>query len=118
MTSSTTGYSITINLLGVNPGYTIKTEVGQWAPGETYKQDIVVDPAKEPNSKKVQTSGADGKSIIIKRLIYNRDGHLVRTDEFKSIYKAKSEILVLGPGDEANKLLAEHKARMKDETDI
>ena len=104
-------------MLGVNPGYTVKTESGEWSPGDHYQQEFVVDPAKEPNSKKVQTSGADGKSIVIKRLVYNRDGQLVRTDEFKSKYKPKSEIIVLGPGDEANKLLAEHKARMKDETD-
>lgn len=117
MTSSTTGYSITVSLLGVHPGYTVKTEVGEWTPGEPYKQEFVVDPAKELNSKKVQTSGSDGKSIVIRRFVYNRNGQLVRQDEFKSNYKPKSEIVVLGPGDEANKLLAQHLARMKDETD-
>lgn len=117
LTSSTTGYSITVSLLGVNPGYTVKTEVGEWTPGEPYKQEFVVDPAKELNSKKVQTSGSDGKSIVIHRFVYNRTGQLVRQDEFKSNYKPKSEIVVLGPGEEANKLLAQHLARMKDETD-
>lgn len=29
MTASTTGSSITVNLLGVNPGYTVKSEVGE-----------------------------------------------------------------------------------------
>lgn len=117
LTSSTTGYSITVSLLGVPPAYTVKTEVGEWTPGEHYKQEFVVDPTKEPNSKKVQTSGSDGKSIIIHRFVYNRNGQLVRQDEFKSNYKPKSEIVVLGPGDEANQLLAQHLARMKDETD-
>lgn len=117
MTSSTTGYSVTVNMIGVNPRYTVKTESGEWTPGDHYKEEFVVDPGKEPNSKKVQTKGADGKSIVIKRIVYDRDGQVVRVDEFKSNYKPKSEIVVLGPGDEANKLLAEGKARMKDETD-
>ena len=117
MTESTTGYSITVNLLGVNPGYTVKSEEGQWVPGEPYKQEYVVDPEKEPNSEKVQTSGSDGKSIVVKRLVYNRNGELIRTDEFKSNYKPKSEIIVLGPGDKANQMLAAGQARMKDETD-
>lgn len=117
MTTSTTGYSVTVNLIGVNPGYTVKTEEGEWAPGEPFKQEFVVDPSKEPNSKKVQTSGSDGKSIVVVRFVYNRKGELIRQDEFKSNYKPKAEIVVLGPGDEANKMLAEHTARMKDETD-
>lgn len=117
MTESTTGYSITVNLLGVNPGYTVKSEVGEWGPGDPYQQEYVVDPEKEPNSEKVQTNGSDGKSIIVKRLVYNRNGELIRESEFKSVYKAKSEIIVLGPGDKANQLLASGQARMKDETD-
>ena len=111
------GYSITVKLLGVNPGYTVKTETGKWEEGEKFKQQFVVDPSKEPNSKFVQTNGSDGKSIIVKRSVYDIYGNLIREKEFKSVYKPKDEIVVLGPGDEANKLLNEKQARMKDETD-
>lgn len=115
--ASSTGYSVSCKMLGVNPKYTVKTEVGEWSPGDPHASEIVIDPSKEKDSKYIQTSGSDGKSIVVKRLVYSTDGKLIREDSFKSNYKPKTEITVIGPGEEADKLLAENKARMKRDND-
>lgn len=115
--AESTGYSVSVYLYGVNPQYQVKTELGQWAEGEKFTQKFVVDPSKEPNSKFTQTEGSDGKSITIKRLVYNKEGALIKNEDYTSKYNPKNEIIVLGPGDEANHLLEEKKARLKDETD-
>lgn len=77
----------------------------------------MIDPAKEPNSKFTQTSGSDGKSIVVTRKVYDKNSNLVSEEVFTSEYMPKTEIIVYGPGDEANKLLAEGNARMKREDD-
>lgn len=114
---TTNGYSATCTLIGINPQYNVKSEVGEWTPGDKYETIYVVDPSKSANTKYTQTSGADGRSIIVKRSVYDKNGKLISTDEFKSNYKARAEVIVLGPGDEANALLSSKKARMKNDTD-
>lgn len=113
----TTGYSVTCTLYGVSPNYKVETETGEWTPGDKFKQEVVVDPTKPANSSYIQTSGSDGKSIVVKRKVYNKEGKLVREDEFRSNYKPKTEVRVIGPGKEADELLANKKARMKTDKD-
>lgn len=117
VTCVATGYSLNVALFGIAPQYTVKTEIGQWVEGDKFKQNFVVDPSKEPNSKFTQTEGSNGKSITIKRLVYNKDSVLIKNEEYISKYNPKNEIIVLGPGDEANRLLEEKNARLKNETD-
>lgn len=114
---SANGYLVDCSLYGVNPQYTVVTEASDWTNGDPYTTEYVVDPAKPANSKQVQTSGADGRSIVVTRIVYDKNGNLISKKEFPSIYKPKTEIIVLGPGDEANKMLLEKTARMKKPTD-
>lgn len=115
--SSTTGYSITCDIISVDPQFSVVSEIGEWTAGEHYKSENVIDPAKEPNSKYTQTSGSDGKSIVVTRKVYGKNSNLVSEEVFASEYLPKTEIIVYGPGEEANKLLAEGNARMKKEDD-
>ncbi|MDO5329519.1 MAG: VanW family protein [Coriobacteriia bacterium] len=113
----TTGYSVTCTLYGVSPNYRVETETGDWSPGDKYKTETVVDNTKPANTSYIQTSGSDGKSIVVKRKVFDKNGKLIREDVFKSNYKPKTEIKVIGPGPEADKLLASGEARLKNEHD-
>ena len=76
-----------------------------------------MDPSKAENSSYIQTTGTDGRSITVIRNVYDKNHNLIRTNTFKSTYKPKTEIRVIGPGDEANQLLEAKQARMKKDTD-
>lgn len=114
---STNGYKVTCSLYGLNPHYKVVSEAGNWEQGDKYKTEYIVDPTKPANSKYTQSSGADGRSITVIRKIYNKDGVLISQQSFSSKYAPKNEIIVLGPGDEANSMLNNKTARMKTDKD-
>ena len=89
--------SLTATLYGVDPGYVVESEVGEWEEGEEYSTITEVDEDLEPGESYVETSGVNGRKITVTRLVYDSDGNLLHEDVFSSTYGAVDEVIVVGP---------------------
>ena len=89
--------SLTATLYGVDPGYVVESEVGEWEEGEEYSTITEVDEDLEPGESYVETTGVNGRKISVTRLVYDSDGNLLREDVFSSTYGAVDEVIVVGP---------------------
>lgn len=96
---SYTDSSVTATLYGVDPGYVVSTETGEWEEGDTYTTRYVTDDSLSPGDEVIQQYGADGRSISVTRTVTDTDGKVLRQDLFSSIYSAKDEIIARGPSE-------------------
>lgn len=95
---SYTDGTVTATLYGVDPEYTVLSEVGQWEEGEKHSTRYVEDSSLAEGSSYVQTAGSDGSKITVVRTVTDSSGALVREDTFVSEYAPKNEVVVVGPG--------------------
>lgn len=95
--TSYTDTTVTVSLYGVNPGYVVKTQTGQWEEGEKYRVIVEVDDSKEPGWSKVDTVGTDGRAITVVRTVYDREGNRLREATFNSTYNPIDKIVIAGP---------------------
>ncbi len=93
---STESGQVTATLYGVDPGYTVSTQTGQWEEGESYQTTTTVDESLAPGAKYVKTRGSDGSTIDVIRTV-TADGSVVRQDRFASVYDPINEVIVTGP---------------------
>lgn len=93
--------SVTATLYGVDPGYQVTTETGQWEKGEEYTTTTKVDDALAPGTRYVKTQGTDGRSIEVVRTVKDSDGNIVSQDLFASVYDPNNEVVVTGPSSSA-----------------
>jgi hypothetical protein len=98
--STSTG-SVTATLYGIDPGYQVSTETGQWEAGEEYSTITKVDDSLAPGTRYVKTVGSNGSSIDVTRTVKDSDGNVVRTDLFASVYDPKDQVIVTGPSSSA-----------------
>lgn len=96
---SYTDSSVTCTLYGVDPGYQVSTEVGEWQEGETYSTHYVTDDTLSPGDEVIEQYGADGRSITVIRTVTNADGEVLHQDTFSSNYAAKDKIIARGPSE-------------------
>ncbi len=94
---SYTSTSVTAHLYGVPPGYTVDSQTGAWQPGEEFKTKVKVDETKPEGYKKTKTMGTDGVSISVIRTVTGKNGEVVRTDRFDSVYSPVNKVIVTGP---------------------
>lgn len=94
---SYTSSSVTCELYGVDPGYSVETKTGQWEEGEKYSTEIEVDETLPSGSSYVKTAGTNGKKITIVRTVTDKNGTLLREDVFESDYDPINEVKVVGP---------------------
>jgi len=92
---SYTDSSITIALYGTDPGYEVDSEVGKWRNMRPCPVEEVKDPKMTQGSRVVEDPGVDGRTITVKRIV-SKDGKVVRTDTFLSVYKPKTEVVRVG----------------------
>lgn len=97
LSMSYTDSSVTCELYGVDPGYTVQTETGQWEEGERYATKVEVDDSLPSGSSYVKTAGTNGKKITIVRTVTDKNGTLLREDVFDSDYDPIDEVKVVGP---------------------
>lgn len=95
--TSYTDTSVTISLYGVDPGYVVKTDTGEWKEGKKYRVIVEVDDAKEPGWHKTDTVGTDGREITVVRTVYDREGNRLREATFSSAYNPIDKIVIAGP---------------------
>ncbi len=92
--------ALTATLYGVDPGYTVTSETGEWEQGEKFKTRTEVDETLAPNTSYTKTRGVDGSKISVTRSVMDEKGALVRQDLFVSVYDPVTEVLVEGPKDD------------------
>ncbi|WP_165171744.1 VanW family protein [Adlercreutzia sp. ZJ242] len=100
--TSYTDSSVTVTLYGVDHGYKVSTETGEWVEGAKHKTREKVDDTLAPGTRYVKTVGTDGLEITVKRTVKTRDGELVRQDAFHSVYAPIDEVIVKGPDAPSN----------------
>ncbi len=91
---SYTNSSLTATLWGVDPGYQVSTEYGDWEEGEAYSTKYRVDDSLEPGTQYVETTGVNGVSVTIVRTVKDKDGATLHEDTFSSTYAPKNEVIV------------------------
>jgi hypothetical protein len=96
--TSWTDSTVTVDLLGVDPGYTVESKEGDFKDGAKHGVRTEVDSKLEKGETEVKQSGVDGSSITVTRTVKDSAGNVVRTDRFDSVYDAQDEIILIGPG--------------------
>ena len=89
--------SVTATLYGVDPGYQVTTETGQWEAGKKYSTTTKVDDTLAPGTSYVKTRGTDGSTIEVTRTVKDVKGNIVRQDLFASVYDPINEVILKGP---------------------
>lgn len=89
--------SVTATLYGVDSGYVVSTETGQWEAGKKYSTTTKVDTSLAPGTSYVKTRGTDGSTIEVTRTVKDVNGNIVRQDLFASVYDPVNEVVVKGP---------------------
>ena len=97
MRTSYTDTSVTITLYGVDPGYRVSTDVGEWAEGEKHKTKTERDETMTPGTSYVKTAGTDGRTITVIRTVTSADGTVLHEDPFYSTYDPLTEVVIAGP---------------------
>ena len=92
-----TGDSITVTLYGVDPGYSVTTQEGEWTPGKKHSTRTERDDTLAPGTSYVKTEGADGQGFSVFRTVTAQNGEVVREDAFYSTYAPITEVVVKGP---------------------
>lgn len=92
---SYTSSSITIALYGTDPGYEVEAETSEWRNVRPHPVEEIKDKTMAKGVKVVEDAGVDGKSITVKRIV-SKDGEVIRTDSFVSVYKPKTETVRVG----------------------
>ena len=95
--TSWTDETITVTLLGVDPGYTVETVEGEFKDGEKHSVRTVENNDLEQGETQVKQGGVDGSSIDVIRTVRDANGNIVRKDTFTSVYDAQDEIIEVGP---------------------
>lgn len=92
-----TDSSITVTLYGIDPGYVVSSQTGDWAKGDPYKTRTKVDESESPGTRYVKTKGADGRSVTVHRTVRDRAGNVIHEEDFTSYYAPIDEVVVVGP---------------------
>ncbi|MEC4175895.1 VanW family protein [Adlercreutzia sp. R7] len=92
-----TDSTLTVTLYGIDPGYVVSTETGDWQKGDAYKTKYQVDEEESEGTRYVKTRGADGRSVTVHRTVRDRSGNLLHEEDFESNYKPINEVIVVGP---------------------
>ena len=93
-----TGYTnstVTISLYGTDPGYEVTYETGPWTNIVNPPIREVPDPTLPAGSRVVDEKGISGRTIVVVRHV-KKGGVEIRTDTFKSVYKAAEEVVRVG----------------------
>lgn len=93
---SYTNSSVTCTLWGVDPGYEVTTDYGDWQKGEPYSVKYKTDDTVAEGTEYVETTGVNGSSISITRVVKDSDGNVLHEDVFESNYAPKDEVIVKG----------------------
>ncbi|WP_302962749.1 VanW family protein [uncultured Adlercreutzia sp.] len=92
-----TDTTLTVTLYGIDPGYVVTAQTGDWEEGEAYKTRTKVDESEPAGTRYVKTKGADGRRVTVHRIVRDRAGNLLHEEDFVSNYAPIDEVIVEGP---------------------
>lgn len=90
-----TNSSVTVSLYGTDPGYKVTYVTGAFTNVVPYSVREIKDPKLPKGTKIVDEKGASGRTIVVTRTV-KKDGKVLHTDTFKSVYKATEEVVRVG----------------------
>lgn len=92
-----TNSTVTISLYGTKPGYEVTYDTGPFTDIKDPPIKEVPDPTLPAGSRVVQEKGISGRTIVVVRHVM-KGGVEIRTDTFKSVYRAAEEVVRVGTG--------------------
>lgn len=92
---SYTSSSITVSIYGTDPGYEVTSETSDWSKIKPFPIEEVKDPTMPEGSRAIEDAGITGRTCTVKRTV-SKGGKVLRTDEFVSNYKPKSQVVRVG----------------------
>lgn len=92
---SYTSGSITIALYGTDPGYEVSSNTSGWSNERPFPTEEIKDPLMYVGTRAVEDGGITGRRCTVTREV-TKDGTVVRTDEFVSVYRPKVEVVRVG----------------------
>ncbi len=93
---SYTNSSVTATLYGVDPGYSVSTEYGEWEEGEKYSTKYKDDANLASGTEQLSSSGSNGSKITIVRTVKDSQGNVRSQQTFTSVYDPKDEVILRG----------------------
>lgn len=93
---SHTDTTVTATLYGIDPGYTVTSDVGNWEPGQAYSTVYEDDDSLPSGTEEVKAQGQDGREITVVRTVRDSDGDIVRADTFDSEYLPQNRVIAQG----------------------
>lgn len=102
--------AVTATLYGVDPGYRVTSQTGEWGEGEKHKTKTETDETLAPGTSYVKTRGTDGSTISVVRTVTDEAGAILHEDPFYSVYDPLTEVVVEGPKVEEDKTTEEKAA--------
>lgn len=96
--TSYTDTSITVSLIGRDPGLDVESKTGEWVEGEKYSTKYELDENLSENSSYIKTAGTDGMSITVVRTVKDSEGNTVRENSYSSTYSPITRTIAFGSG--------------------
>jgi len=90
-----TNSTVTVSLYGTDPGYDVSFKTGEFTDFKDYSVKEVKDPKLPAGTRVIDEKGVRGRSIIVTRTV-TKNGSVIRTDTFKSVYRASEEVVRVG----------------------
>lgn len=92
---SYTNTSITVSLYGTDSGYTVSSTTGPFTNVRPAPVEQTSDPTLVKGIKVIEEQGQTGKTCVVKRTV-SKNGTVLRTDSFKSVYKPVAQVVRVG----------------------
>ncbi|MDO9556897.1 MAG: VanW family protein [Coriobacteriia bacterium] len=90
-----TNSTVTISLYGTDQGYDVSYKTGDWTDIKPYPVREIEDATMPVGMKVVEERGVTGRTIVVTRTV-KKGGAVIRTDGFKSVYRAAEEVIRVG----------------------
>jgi len=92
-----TNSTVTISLYGTDPGYEVSYKTGEFTDYRDYPIKEIQDATLPLGTRIIDEKGVRGRSVVVTRTV-TKNGSVIRTDTFKSVYKASEEVVRVGTG--------------------
>ena len=96
ITADVTDEDVVVSFWGTKDGRTVECNRGEWKAGDKYATIREVDDSLPAGTEEITQGGVDGRSIVIRYLVKDKDGNVLHDVTFNSDYSAQNEIISVG----------------------
>lgn len=90
-----TNSSVTVSLYGTETGYKVDYQTGAFTNTVAFPVREIKDATLPVGTKIIDEKGVSGRSVVVTRVV-KKNGTVIRTDTFKSVYKPSEEVVRVG----------------------